>query len=82
MTLKNGTLILNGEKLKTPDAIIGAIGEDLYTQTYRKAATMRTSGVVLISVGEARLKKAADGYNKRNNIAYLSVTPGGLALRF
>ena len=47
-------------------------------------SALLVSGVPVFCVGDARLKKAADGYNKRNNIniAYLTVTPAGLALRF
>ena len=43
---------------------------------------MLIAGIPVFCVGDARLKKAAEGYNQRNNIAYLTVTPAGLALRF
>ena len=62
MVFKGGTLIFNGEKLKTREAVIGAIGEDIYTQTWKSASTMRKTGITLMSVGSGLAAWGLAGY--------------------
>ncbi len=37
MVLKNGTLILDGNRLRTGESIVAAIGQDAYRQTWKPA---------------------------------------------
>ena len=62
MVLKNGKLILNGEMLNSPEAIAGAIGEDVYRNTWKPASSMRKGGIALISVGSAVAAWGLSGY--------------------
>ena len=62
MALKNGTLILAGEKLKTGESIAAAIGQDAYRQSWKPAATMRKAGISLMSVGSVLTAWGLSGY--------------------
>ena len=62
MVLKNGTLILDGNRLRTGESIVAAIGQDAYRQTWKPAASMRKAGISLISVGSLLTAWGLSGY--------------------
>ena len=62
MVLKRGSLFLNGEKLSSSEAIIAAIGQDVYEESWKPAAAKRKTGIVLISVGAGVAAWGLAGY--------------------
>ena len=51
LVLKNGTLVLNGVKLKTSESIIAVLGEEVYRERWKPAVSMRSVGIPLMAAG-------------------------------
>ena len=62
LDLKGGRPVLNGEVLKGKAAIIGALGDDFYQNSWKKAASLRKTGLGLTIAGSAVLGYGLAGY--------------------
>ena len=62
LVLKNGTLVLNGVKLKTSESIIAVLGEEVYRERWKPAVSMRSAGIPLMAVGSVLLAWGMYGY--------------------
>ena len=62
LVLKNGTLVLNGVKLKTSESIIAVLGEEVYRERWKPAVSMRSVGIPLMAVGSGLLAWGMYGY--------------------